>query len=905
VNTFRRGETGSIVDITLASAGLAHRISQWRVREKESLADHQWIDFQLGRTAAAARTAQCAGAVGWAVQRVRKPEFKAKLQAGLRLVDLHDRADNIALEVQRAIGAACDASMPKKDGRAGRKEKAHWWTDELSRLKTACSSGRRRLHRCREEATKRVLLEEYRCVRRKLKQGIRDGKMRAWKELCETADQDPWGLPYRIIAGKLAKRQPLPDLVRPDGRLTDGPKERTACIMQVLFPEDDLNDTEEQAYERQSSARAIVTELEETPLFTVEELTMAVRRLKPGKAPGIDGITNEIVRLVICNDKQGILLAMFNACLEQGRFPKCWKVARVILLRKGDKPVEQASSYRPISLLPALGKLLERLVIRRIEVFLQHTNGLSDNQYGFRRGRSTLDAIGRLVATADEGRRTGGFCLAISLDIRNAFNEAWWPLIVENAKAKRIPGELLRIVRSFLHDRSVQLLDGQHLETRMSNRGCPQGSVFGPALWNLMFDELLRVSMPDAVEVVAFADDTLVMVTAKETREVAILANEALRRIGKWLKSAKLTVSAAKSQAVLFTRRHQGCYERPRIFLANDEIEIKGTMKYLGVLLDRGLTWREHFDYVKDKCLRVSNALVRMMGNTWGPRNQIRKLLYRATVEAVALYACPIWAKSLNTRKTMEMLVSIQRPAMVKICRAYRSISTEAAQVLAGTMPLDLIAKNREVMYRLSREPEVYVDGVGHLRATPIEDGKRVWVAQPSGTVYNRKRLCKELDARAVGRWQERYDASTKGRRTWKLLPDIKRVLDAEHLRTGYRLTQFLCGHGCFKAYLHRRKRALDDRCRGCGYVPDEVEHMVSCPENVEDRAEAERKIEEVSDGRWKCLEGDITEVLLHKECYGIVNDFVTRVLLRREEAERQEEKERREAANRERRLRR
>ena len=136
---------------------------------------------------------------------------------------------------------------------------------------------------------------------------------------------------------------------------------------------------------------------------------------------------NEILKEVIAVYSK-ILLEAFNSYLRKGRFFDEWKKHRLVLLRKGDKPLEDDSSYRTICLLDTVGKLLEEIILQRLQCFLVRKNGLSENQFGFRKGRSTVDAIQAVVDIATKARkRTGkrkGFCVLISIDIRNAFNTA-------------------------------------------------------------------------------------------------------------------------------------------------------------------------------------------------------------------------------------------------------------------------------------------------------------------------------------------------------------------------------------------------------------------------------------------------------------------------------------------------
>ena len=123
-----------------------------------------------------------------------------------------------------------------------------------------------------------------------------------------------------------------------------------------------------------------------------------------------------------------ILLEVFNSCLREGRFFAEWKKQRLVLLRKGNKPLGDCSSYRPICLLDTMGKLLEEMILQILRGHMVRENGLSESQFGFRKGRSTVDEIQAVVDIATKARRgTGkrkGFCALISIDIRNALNTA-------------------------------------------------------------------------------------------------------------------------------------------------------------------------------------------------------------------------------------------------------------------------------------------------------------------------------------------------------------------------------------------------------------------------------------------------------------------------------------------------
>ena len=181
-----------------------------------------------------------------------------------------------------------------------------------------------------------------------------------------------------------------------------------------------------------------------------------MKRLKANTAPHIDGVPNDILKEVI-EAYSGILLEAFNSCLREGRFFVDWNEQRLVLLRKCTKPLRDASSYRPICLLNTMGKLLEELILQRLQALLVGDNSLSENQFGFWKGRSTVDSIQAVVNIATNARKgTGkrkGLCALISIDISNVFNTAKWNICIEAIMRKKVPDYLLRMIDDYLSDR--------------------------------------------------------------------------------------------------------------------------------------------------------------------------------------------------------------------------------------------------------------------------------------------------------------------------------------------------------------------------------------------------------------------------------------------------------------------
>ena len=331
----------------------------------------------------------------------------------------------------------------------------------LERSRRKCLAARWRFNRSKGDS---LLHEAWKRAKAALRRGIKKIRLQCWKDLIGEVEKDPWRLAFKIVTKKLVTRRKTPGLDNPD---------RVKYIVRSLFPHVGSFQSEDRS--------SCVIQREE--LFNLEELKREGGRLNANTAPGIDGVPNEILKEVIGAYPE-ILLGAFNSCLQEGRFFADWKKQSLVLLRKGNKPVGDASSYRPICLLDTIGKLLEKLILQRLRALLVGENGLSKNQFGFRKGRSTVDAIQAVVNIATNARKgTGkrkGFCALISNDIRNAFNTARWNICIEAILRKKVPDYLLRMIDDYLSDRWL-IYEGDKWSLKEEMMcGAPQGPRVGP-----------------------------------------------------------------------------------------------------------------------------------------------------------------------------------------------------------------------------------------------------------------------------------------------------------------------------------------------------------------------------------------------------------------------------------------
>ena len=392
-------------------------------------------------------------------------------------------------------------------------------------------------------------------------------------------------------------------------------------------------------------------------LVTSDDIVKVIDQLKPKNSCGIDGLSNKLLK-VIKHDIIDGLTIMINQCLTTNIFPDRMKLAKVVPLhKKNDNDI--FDNYRPISLLPSISKIIERLMHVQILSHFDKYNLMFNSQYGFRPNHSTelaaLEVIDQISCQMDKNE----IPINLFLDLSKAFDCLNHDILLFKLKYYGFQDSSFELMKSYLSNRrqyvSFDDVDSEYLTIDI---GVPQGSILGPLLFLIYINDIQN--SVNSFRPIIYADDTTLGAClsyfGNNMHDIETNINTELSNIHDWLKLNRLNLNLNKTKAMVF-HTNRRTVEPPKIYIDDHEIDYVGNFNYLGIILDKHLSWDEHTNMIRNKITKLSGILNKLKHLL--PQLTL-KTLYNTLVSAYLNYGILVWgSKSTKLEKIQKKLIRI------------------------------------------------------------------------------------------------------------------------------------------------------------------------------------------------------------------------------------------------------
>ena len=691
--------TFSNIDLSIVSANIALDFT-WRVMEDLHGSDHYPILLE-----------KVTGIPDCGVPKWRLERADWNLFSSLALVQgsceefqsVQEATDHITSQIR----LAAEISIPRSSGKY-RRPPVPWWSDECRDAVRARKAVLRQLKRRPDDA----LLIHYKKTRANARRVMKEARRASWRRVLssinsETPSSWVWDK-IRKIQGK-AKSLPTPAL-KIDGNIivnktdvANALANSMAAISSGASYTPRFTQVKADRERRPPSFRENrdAQQLQYNLPFERRELESALQLCKKS-APGSDDIPYEMISH-LQERSLSFLLDLYNRIYREGTVPSTWKEAIIIPIPKPGKDTAMVGNYRPISLTSCVCKLLEKMVNLRLMWFLEKNKILSPYQFGFRKMRSTTDALVRLETAIHNSFERKHHMLAVFFDLEKAYDTTWKHGIIMKLHQIGLRGALPNFIRDFLMNRRFRVRVGSSLsDSKVQLEGVPQGCILSVTLFALAINDIIQ-EVPGAVACSLYVDDFALYSSGASLKDVQLRIQDAINRVNQWAIYHGFKFSENKTVAMHFRKKLRG---NPNLYLGKNPLRFVDEVKFLGLTLDPELTWLPHILQLKARTMKALSILRVLSHLSWGADRATLLRLYRALVRSKLDYGCEAYSSASPT--VLKKLDAVHHEAL-RICTgAFKSSPVPSLCAESGEPPLSLHRQYMNLIYytRLQRNPE-------------------------------------------------------------------------------------------------------------------------------------------------------------------------------------------------------
>ena len=413
-----------------------------------------------------------------------------------------------------------------------------------------------------------------------------------------------------------------------------------------------------------------------------DEIVKIIVKQNAKKAHGCDNISMAMLKL--CPKEISVPLSLiFQRCVDTGRFPDFWKLANVQPIhKKNDRQIK--SNYRPISLLPLCGKILEKIIFDQVYAFLDHNRLISTKQSGFRPGDSCIYQLISITSDIYKNFERHDETRAVFLDISKAFDKVWHDGLIHKLKCNGISGNLLAFFENYISNRQQRVtLNGIESDWRDISAGVPQGSVLGPLLFLVYINDLTE-NIKSQMRL--FADDSFLFTPVKNVEATHEQLVKDLETVSNWGHQWKMVFNpdiTKQAVEVIFSVKNKKPFH-PELSFNEIPVAREDHTKHLGLHLDSRLNFAKH---ITEAIRKATKGLSLMKYLSKYVSRKVLALTYKLYVRPHLDYGDVIYHNQRDD--LMKLIEQVQYKAALIVTGCWQGTSREKLYEELGWEPLD------------------------------------------------------------------------------------------------------------------------------------------------------------------------------------------------------------------------
>lgn len=493
---------------------------------------------------------------------------------------------------------------------------------------------------------------EYKKTRNQARWETRKAMKNYEKEIASNMKNNP-KLFWKYVNSKLKTRQPLSDLMKPDGTLTTSDEEKAEILnnfFSSVFTKEDIESIPE------LNTNRTISKLSNFDI-TEAQLTKYLQKLNPNKSPGPDGMHPRILKELATVIAKPLAM-LFQTSLNEGSLPSDWKIGNISPIHKKG-PKTDSGNYRPVCLTSIICKIMESFIRDNLLRHMKENNLLSEHQHGFLPGRSTITQLLEAMDYWTEALDSSVDVDIIYLDFQKAFDSVPHQRLLKKLESYNISGKIYKWIESFLLNRRQRVIVNNSFSSWADViSGIPQGSVLGPVLFTIFINDMPTETI---CPIKLFADDAKLYHKIESEEDCQKIQND-LNRLQAWAKKWQLRFHPHKCTVLSLGRNR---YDYKYNMVSADELVTlhkPDFEKDLGVLIDRGLSFEDHINHIVKKANKLTGLMWRSFSYV---DKKVLVTLYKSMIRPHLEYASSVW--SPHTWKLAEEIEKIQRRATKRV----------------------------------------------------------------------------------------------------------------------------------------------------------------------------------------------------------------------------------------------